>query len=136
MSVITKTNRTALNETGKACAKSGTVLSIKGKSSIEAFEATTFLSRLRGLHAFLPLGAQQGLVISPCNAIHTMTMRSAIDVLFINRKGAVIKTQTVPPMRFIRCAGANAVLEMSEGSVTAMNIEIGDVLVKEHGTWE
>jgi len=110
-------------------------LSILGKNVVRAFEANSFFSRLRGLHAFLPLGEDEALIIRPCNAVHTMTMRNKIDVVFVDHAGAVLRAVTVPPLRFKRCSSACAVVEMSEGMIEKMGIVDGDVLVRQHGAW-
>lgn len=111
------------------------ILSISGKFIVRAFEANTFLGRLRGLHAFLPLGDEEALIIQPCNAVHTMTMRSQIDVVFVDQTGKVLSTDSVPPLRIKRCAGASAVVEMSAGMIEKMSIVNGDVLVRQNGNW-
>jgi len=110
-------------------------VTISGKFIVKAFEANTFLGRLRGLHAFLPLGDEEALIIQPCNAVHTMTMRSQIDVVFVDQAGKVLRVETVPPLRIKRCAGANAVVEMSAGMIEKMSIVNGDVLVRQKGLW-
>ena len=55
--------------------------------------ADNFLQRLRGLMlrspASLPLG--MGLLIAPCNSIHMMFMRFAIDVVYIDENYKVLK---------------------------------------------
>ena len=56
--------------------------------------ADNFLQRLRGLMlrspASLPLGT--GLLIAPCNSIHMMFMRFAIDVVYLAEDYTVVKT--------------------------------------------
>lgn len=103
-------------------------LSVSGKPILAAFEANTFYRRLRGLHAVWPLGADEALMIRPCNAIHTLSMPAAIDVLFVNDRGVVLSVDTVPRFRFRRCARAAAVIEMPAGTLLRLQIRIGDVL--------
>lgn len=110
-------------------------LSIRGKDIAWVHEARTFFSRLRGLHSFLPLGHKEGLIIRPCNAVHTMTMRNRIDILFVDRNGKILKAESVQRFRFKRCSGASAVVEMSEGSIKSMGIVVGDVLQRRNGAW-
>ncbi len=80
--------------------------------------------RMRGLLARAPLGVGEGLLIAPCNGIHTVGMRYAIDVVFIDRDGRVLRvTRALPPLRcspaaceisdtvmsrFARCSSATA----------------------------
>ena len=97
-----------------------------GAVTLKAFQASTFFSRLRGLHAVWPLAADEALVINPCNAIHTMTMSESIDVIFLNENGRVLKAKTVPRFRFSYCAGAASVVEMEAGSLKRLGIQVGD----------
>lgn len=104
------------------------VVSLAGSPVLHAFEARTFYTRLRGLHAVWPLASDEALLISPCDAIHTMTMREAIDVVFISEEGVVLKAQTLPRFRFSRSAKAVSVIEMPEGTLQRLGIRVGDVL--------
>lgn len=119
---------TISNASAARNAKPTLTLSVSGEPVLKAFEANTFYKRLRGLHAFWPLGADEALIINPCNAIHTLTMPTAIDVLFVNAAGVVLSTQTVPRFRFRRCVGAAAVVEMSAGTLQRLSIGVGDVV--------
>ncbi|NOZ12563.1 MAG: hypothetical protein GXO69_02820 [Acidobacteria bacterium] len=49
--------------------------------------------------------------IVPCSSIHTFFMAFAIDVIFVDREGRVLKEKTVLPYRFFSCPGAWAVVE-------------------------
>ena len=49
--------------------------------------------------------------IVPCNSIHTFFMAFAIDVIFVDREGFVLKAKNVPPFRLFSCSGAWAVVE-------------------------
>lgn len=110
-------------------------LSISGKVVVNVFEANTFVSRLRGLHRYLPLAEDEGLIIRPCNAVHTMTMPNVIDVVFVDKNGTVLKAESVPPRRFIRSGKASAVIEMAEGAIDRMGLVVGDVLNRQYGVW-
>ena len=95
---------------------------------LQAFEAKTFYARLRGLHAVWPLAEDEALIIAPCNAIHTLTMSSPIDVAFIDAEGVVLKAETLARYRCRRCAKAESVIEMTEGTLQRVGIHVGDVL--------
>ena len=81
--------------------------------------ADTFWTRLAGLQGKRPLGEDEGLLLSPCNQIHTFNMRFAIDALFLSRDGTVLhieesmKPGKISP-RIARCA---QVLELAGGSI-------------------
>jgi uncharacterized protein len=51
-------------------------------------------SRKRGLLGRDSLGERTAVIIAPSSAIHTFGMRFAIDVLFVNRRGEVLKRVT------------------------------------------
>ena len=79
--------------------------------------ANSFLTRALGLLAGKPLGPEEGLLISPCGSIHTFGMRYAIDVIFLDRAGCVLRV--CPDVRASRmrwARGARAVLELRSGA--------------------
>ena len=92
--------------------------------------ADNFLQRLRGLMlrspASLPLGT--GLLIAPCNSIHMMFMRFAIDVVYLAKDYTVVKTvKNVRPWLGISAClkrGTWAVLELPSGSVDYYGIAV------------
>ena len=93
--------------------------------------ADNFLQRLRGLMlrspASLPLGT--GLLIAPCNSIHMMFMRFAIDVVYLAEDYTVVKTvKNVRPWLGISAClkrGTGAVLELPSGSADYSGIAVG-----------
>ena len=93
--------------------------------------ADNFLQRLRGLMlrspASLPLGT--GLLIAPCNSIHMMFMRFAIDVVYLAEDYTVVKTvKNVRPWLGISACfkkGTWAVLELPIGSIEHYGVAVG-----------
>lgn len=112
-----------------------THIALRGVPIVQARDANTFFTRLKGLHGLLPLAMDQALIIRPCNAIHTMTMPSAIDVLFVDGQGLVLRCETVKRRRFVRCADARAVVEMKKGAIAFFGISCGDQLKRKQGVW-
>ena len=49
--------------------------------------------------------------IVPCDSIHTFFMAFAIDAIFVDREGLVLRAKNVPPFRLFSCSGAWAVVE-------------------------
>lgn len=99
------------------------------KETILAQHANGFFSRLRGLLGRKALATNEGLLISPCSQIHTLGMRFAIDVVFINKEGQVLAVRNaVAPARAASCKGARHVLELAAGSAAHFNIKKGDTL--------
>lgn len=86
-------------------------------------------SRLRGLMGRPPLQPGQGLWIRPCQQVHTQFMSAAIDVVFLDAEGRVLRV--LPAMRpwrvspFLRAA--REVLELAAGE--ADGLQPGDRLV-------
>src|SRR5215212_4020273 len=91
--------------------------------------AATFTSRLRGLLGVKQLEAGHGVLIRPANSVHTFFMRFAIDVVFLDRSGSVLRL--VPNLRPWRVAfgrGARETLELRAGEAGARGIRVGDRL--------
>jgi uncharacterized membrane protein (UPF0127 family) len=86
-------------------------------------------SRRRGLLGLDQMPDDQGLIIAPCNAIHTWFMRFAIDVVFVARTGEVMKQyEGVGPWRMAFAWGAFAVIELAAGRLRASETVTGDVV--------
>jgi uncharacterized membrane protein (UPF0127 family) len=78
--------------------------------------ATNLIQRLWGLHAYPPLRGDTGLYLAPCRAVHTLGLRDAIDVVFLDRGGRVVRqVAALPPGRFAWCRSAFAVVELPAG---------------------
>ena len=57
------------------------------------------------------------LLIPSCRSVHTFGMRFAIDLVFLDRRGRVLRiSRGIPAWRVVRCRDAESVLEtpMSE----------------------
>jgi hypothetical protein len=75
--------------------------------------AATPLSRLLGLALLDRERAGEGLLIPRCACVHTLGMRFALDLLFLDGDLSVLELRrTVPAGRVARCRGAAAVLEL------------------------
>lgn len=79
--------------------------------------AVTFRSRLLGLSFVAREGAGTGLLIPRCRSIHTFGMRFALEVVFLDERGAEIRRAHLPPCRLARERRAAAVLELPARSV-------------------
>jgi uncharacterized protein len=87
-------------------------------------------SRLRGLLGRARLAEGEGLLLRPCQAVHTFFMRYPIDVLFLDEQGRVVGLRPeLRPWRMTPFFGdALATLELPSGRVTAMGTLRGDLL--------
>lgn len=92
--------------------------------------ANNFWTRLRGLMGVRQLTPGQGLLIDPCNNVHTHFMRIPIDVLYVNEKDQVVAIDAqMPTWRFGRFhRGACRVIELPSGTVTRTTCAVGDQL--------
>lgn len=81
--------------------------------------ADTFKLRTMGLMFRPSMGDMDGLLLEPCNSIHTFFMKFSIDVVFLNNKNKVIRIfRELPPWRITRMYfSATKVLEMDAGKL-------------------
>jgi len=76
------------------------------------------------------LSDNEGLLLTPCNSLHTMFMRFPIDVLFLDNDFTVVKTiENLKPWRVTSiCKNSCQVVELKAGSVDDLVINVGDKL--------
>lgn len=93
--------------------------------------ADRFFSRLIGLLGQKGLSAGTGLILLPCDMVHTLGMRFPIDVVFVDRNGLVLATRAgLKPNRIApRVAGAYAVIELPAGDADRLGIASGQMLL-------
>src|SRR5881398_578504 len=93
-----------------------------------ARRAGGFLARGRGLMFASPLPTGGGLVIDPCNSIHMFFMRYPLDILFLNKEGAVVfMYKGIKPWRVGRIVrGAKMAVELPAGTIAESTTEVGD----------
>lgn len=103
----------------------------RGKTLVTRGEvAATPWRRLRGLLGRKGLAQGEGLLIVPCNSIHTLFMRFPIDVLYLDASQKVIGLHhALPPWRLgqIQLRG-RCVLELPAGTLRASGTQLGDQL--------
>lgn len=85
--------------------------------------------RLIGLMGRERMDEFDGMLLNPCNSIHTFFMRFAIDVVFLNKNFEVIRViENLPPWRATRpYFRASQVLELAAGTL-AGRLNAGDRL--------
>lgn len=100
------------------------------KIATQATQASTFLSRGRGLMMAPPLPDGGGLVIDPCNSIHMFFMRYPLDILFIDKNGAVVFMYNgIKPWRVGRIVkGAKFAVELPVGAIATSHTQVGDTV--------
>ncbi|MDD5130717.1 MAG: DUF192 domain-containing protein [Candidatus Omnitrophica bacterium] len=96
----------------------------------QVFFAGTLFKRIKGLlgqKVFLP---GQGIVICPCNSVHTFFMHFAIDVLFVDSNYRVIKVfSNLAPNRITGIYWrSKRVIELPAGTLALSNTQNKDQL--------
>lgn len=82
--------------------------------------AATALARLRGL-AGLPAPHGVALLLPRTRSVHTFGMRFALDLVWLDDDGRVVRVdRAVPPRRLRGCRRARAVLETAPGAAAGL----------------
>jgi len=99
----------------------------------EVGKADRFFSRFLGLMFKKKMNDNQGLLIIPCNQIHTFNMRFDIDVLFISKENKIVHIEhSMKPGRATKMIkGSHSVLELCSGISEKNGVKIGDMLTFE-----
>jgi uncharacterized membrane protein (UPF0127 family) len=92
--------------------------------------AGRFFTRLRGLAFQAELPPDTGLLLYPCNAIHTFWMRFPLDLVFLDRNGRVLYCQeaVIPNQILPSVKQGYYVLEAAAGFLKEHRIQYGDQL--------
>jgi uncharacterized membrane protein (UPF0127 family) len=92
--------------------------------------ADSWLGRLRGFLGRPEPTRGEGILLLPCNAIHTFGMTFDLDVLFLDAEGKVLELRrSIPPWRIAgRVSGGRYVLEVPVGTIDASGTQVGDEL--------
>lgn len=104
----------------------GEVLAIRVK------QADSFIKRLKGLMFLKQFPDDFGaLVLSPCNAVHTMFMRYNIDAIFLDKHlNVLFICHQLMPGRFSPVVkNAKYVIELPAGVLVKCDIRLGDRLM-------
>ena len=103
--------------------------SATGEQLLDVEVAASVVARLRGLLGRAPLGSHQGLLLSPCNMVHTAGMRYPLDLVFLRHDGRVLRVVSgVQPNRLRLCWRAWYTLELASGTAARCGIAAGVAL--------
>ncbi|TAJ17850.1 MAG: DUF192 domain-containing protein [Dehalococcoidia bacterium] len=85
------------------------------------------LARLRGLLGRVGLEPGEGLLLRPCNGVHTWGMKFSIDVVFLDAGGNVLRVErAMRPGRMVPWVRrAKQALELPAGATTAIGLDVG-----------
>lgn len=88
----------------------------------------SIIGRARGLLGRTSLEAGEGIVIAPCGSVHMMFMRFSLDVVYVDKSGAVVKAVSdLRPWRFsLGGKGAHVAIELPAGTVDRTGTAPGD----------
>ncbi len=89
--------------------------------------AGTSRTRRQGLLGKERIEPGTGLWIAPCEAVHTFGMKTAIDIVFLDRNYRVRKlVRDLKPCRIALCLKAVSVLELGSGNIEQSETCVGD----------
>jgi uncharacterized membrane protein (UPF0127 family) len=90
--------------------------------------ATRMFERMKGLLGQSAMVAGDGLLIKPCNSVHTFGMKFPIDVVFLNRNNVIIAVRkNLAQNRLTQIyLKAASVLELPAGCLDATSTNVGD----------
>jgi uncharacterized membrane protein (UPF0127 family) len=92
--------------------------------------ADSWLTRLRGMLGRPAPGAGEGLMLTPCRAVHMLGMRYPIDVAFLDQAGVVVAIYPGlgPGAGTFWHRNARHALELPSGALAASGTVVGDRL--------
>lgn len=94
-----------------------------------AWRAASASERTRGLLGRRPLVAGEALLIAPCSSVHTIGMRYALDLAFLDASETIVKlVRRLVPLRMAAAFGARATVEMAAGEIDRLELAVGDRL--------
>lgn len=89
--------------------------------------ARALWARLRGLLGRAGWGDRDGLLIDPCSSVHTLFLRFAIDVVFLDRDDRIVAIERLAPNRLGRIhPRARRALELPRGTADRFLLRPGD----------
>jgi uncharacterized membrane protein (UPF0127 family) len=90
--------------------------------------ARGMFERMRGLLGRPSLRPGEGLLLQPCNGVHTVGMRYPIDIIFLDRHGRVKRAvHALNPGRMVPYVrGAVKAIELPAGTLARTGVRAGD----------
>ena len=101
----------------------------RGNSSLEIVVADTFWARLKGLLGTAALPENKGLLLCNCNSVHMLGMRYALDIVYLDKAGVILKiVENLKPFQVSCCWQAKDTLEVTSGTVGRRGWQVGETL--------
>lgn len=104
---------------------------VKGQIICEKVElANTFFKRFIGLMYRKHMEPNEGLLLDPCNEIHTFGMKFSIDTITFSSDNKIIEMDVDVRPRRVRPKVKNGkkVLELVAGTIEKYDLELGDTV--------
>ena len=103
-------------------------------ATLEVELADSFLKRLRGLMLRPRLEEGRGLLLAPCNSVHMLFMRFAIDVIYLDESLCIKKIvrDLTPWLGLSACLGAWGALELPGGEAERLKLVVGQKFEKKN----
>jgi len=91
---------------------------------------TGWWGRFRGYMGHTEPPPGEGILLIPCDAVHTFWMRFDLDILFVDPHGEVLQVvRSMRPWKWTRrVRGARSVLEVPAGIIDGSSTQVGDRL--------
>lgn len=85
-------------------------------------DASSIVSRMKGLLGKSSLGRGEGLLLSPCNSVHTWFMRFPIDVIYLSSDSQIVRIhRDMHPWKLdLPVLRAKKVLELASGAADSL----------------
>lgn len=93
-------------------------------------QRATGLRRLTGLIRRPPLAPNTALRITRCRSVHGFAIGRAIDVVFFDRSGRVVRSCTLRPWRVAWAPRARQVFELAAGEAARLGLTLGTQIRK------
>ena len=94
-----------------------------------ALMASAPWTRMKGLLGKKSLPADEAIILKPASSIHTLFMRFALDIIYLDREERIVKlVPNLVPYRFSSAKGAHSTIEMASGATNGLDLQVGDQL--------
>lgn len=96
----------------------------------EVENANSFFSRFMGLMGRKDMPLEHGLLLTPCNEIHTFGMKFDIDTIALSKQNQILFIDRCVPPNKVRKKVKNAhkILELNSNSADRLGLSVGDVI--------
>jgi uncharacterized membrane protein (UPF0127 family) len=99
------------------------------KTEYVVSSACNFIQRASGLIFRKQLLTNEVFHIKPCNSVHTFGMKYAIDIVYLDKTGVILKIiKNMQRRRINWCFKAHSVLEFNSNTSDLLAMQIGDVI--------